>query len=148
MITAAMALVTLPLTAQDAPPAAPPPFKPFTEVETERYMALGKQIQGWFLAGHADSILAVASPEVVERMGGIDGVRQQMDFFAERAGTVTKVVTEKLTRRNGTPQYWWEAEVTNFIEEPIVMRWLFNEAGQLVGAGMNPKSRAMADPEG
>jgi hypothetical protein len=145
-LTAAVSLLALPLAAQDAPPAAPP-FKPFTEAETERYLTLGKQIQAWFLAGHADSILAASSPEVAEQLG-LDGIRQQMDLFAERAGTVITVLEEKLTRRNGIPQFWWEAEVTNFTAEPVVLRWLFDEEGKLVGAGMNPKSRAMADPEG
>jgi hypothetical protein len=147
MLTAAMTLVALPLAAQDAPPAAPPPFKPFTEDETERYMARGKQVMGWFLAGHADSLVTAFGGEMAER-ATIDEVRQQMDLFAERAGTVIRDLAEKMTRRNGTPQYWWEAEGTNYTAEPVVMRWLFDEDLKIVGVGLTPKSRAPSDPEG
>lgn len=145
--TLALTLFALPLVAQDAPPAAPPPFKPFTQAETDRYMARGKQIMAWYLGGHADSVHAAFAPEVSAEMT-IDLVRQQRDVFEERAGTVLKVVAEKMTRRNGVPQYWWEADVANFSAEPVVMRWLFNEQLQVVGVGFNPKSRAPSDPEG
>jgi hypothetical protein len=85
--------------------------------------------------------------EMAER-ATIDEVRQQMDLFAERAGTVIRVLAERMTRRNGTPQYWWEAEGTNYAAEPVVMRWLFDEDLKIVGVGLTPKSRAPSDPEG
>lgn len=142
--TLALMLVALPLAAQEAPP---PPFKPFTQAESDRYLARGKQVMAWFLAGHADSLLTVFSGEMAAEMT-IDAIRAQMDGFAERAGTVSKVLVEKMTRRNGAPQFWWEAEVTNFTAEPVVMRWLLNEELKVVGVGFNPRSRAPSDPEG
>lgn len=142
----ALTLATMPLAAQDAPP---PPFKPFTEAENARYLARGKQVMGWFLAGNADSLVTAFGGEMAADMT-IESVRGQMDGFAERAGTVSKVLVEKMTRRNGTPQFWWEADVTTFTAEPVVMRWLFDEQLKIVGVGFNPKSQALSriDPEG
>lgn len=143
----ALTLFALPLAAQNAPPAAPPPFKPFTQAETERYMARGKQVMAWYLAGQADSVHGAFSPETAGEIT-VDQIRQQRDVFEERAGTVIKVLAEKMTRRNGIAQFWWEADVTNFSAEPVVMRWLLNEELKVVGVGFNPKSRALSDPEG
>ena len=140
----ALTLAALPLAAQDA---APPPFKPFTAAENERYLARGKQIMAWYLAGQADSVHSAFSPETAGEIT-VDQIRQQRDVFEERAGTVIKVLAEKMTRRNGIAQFWWEADATNFTAEPVVMRWLLNEQLQVVGVGFNPKSRALSDPEG
>jgi hypothetical protein len=143
----ALTVGALPLAAQAQTPPPPPPFVPFTAAEQERYLARGKQIMAWYLAGHADSVYATFAPEIAGQMDA-DGVRQQRDVFEERVGTVIKVVAEKMTRRNGIPQFWWEAEGTNFTPEPVVMRWMLNEQLQVVGVGFNPKSQARFDPEG
>lgn len=145
--TLALSLLALPLAAQGTPPAAPPPFKPFSEAEQTRYLARGKQIMGWYLAGHADSVYGAFAPEVAEKIS-VDGVREQRDVFEERVGLVLNVRVEKMTRRNGIAQFWWEADGTNFTNEPVVMRWLLNEDLQVVGIGFTPKSRAPFDPEG
>ena len=134
----AVALATSPLTAQDAAPAAPAPFTAEAEA---RYMALGKQATRYFFEGKADSLLAMADSATGEGLGGVEGIRGMMDQIAERAGTPLNVLAEKMTRRNGLAQFWYEAEYSNFTTEPVVMRWLFDEAGMLVGAGINPKSR-------
>jgi hypothetical protein len=140
----ALTLAALPLSAQDAPPA-PPPFTPFAQDEHDRYLARGKQIMVWFLAGRADSLVGAVEPGYAEQLN-LDRIRELMDAFAERTGSVSKVLAEKMTRRNGMPQFWWEAEVVNFTDEPVVMRWLLNETGHIVGVGFNPKSRAPFDP--
>jgi hypothetical protein len=43
------------------------------------------------------------------------------------------------------PQFWFEADFAEFTADALVLRWLFNEEGQLVGAGMGPKGGAPAD---
>lgn len=144
-VAAAMLLLAPVLHAQDATPA---PAKPFTAEETARYMELGKRANRYFFEGLADSLVAMGDSAFAARVGGIDGVRQQVANIADRAGMPLTVVDQKLTRRNGTPQFWWEAEFSEFTDEPLVFRWLFNEAGQLTGAGMGPKSQARMDPEG
>lgn len=143
-LLAAVSGMAAPLVAQDAPP---PPAKPFTPEETARYMALGKKVNTWFFEGYADSLLAIATEETRGKMGGLEGMEQQMEMVAMRAGPIVRVVEEKMTRRNGQPQYWFEAEFVEFPQGTLVFRWLFNEEGQLVGAGMGPKENATADPE-
>lgn len=142
--TVLLSLAALPLAAQDTP-APPPAAKPFTAEEEARYLERGKQVMAWFHAGHADSIAAAMEASAAAQLTR-ERVVELMDVYAERAGTPTKVLVEKMTRRNGVPQFWWEAEVVNFTDEPVVMRWLFNEQLQIVGVGFTPKSRAPFDP--
>lgn len=134
----AAVIAVSPLAAQDAAPA---PAAPFSAEEEARYLALGKRATTYFFEGKADSLLAMADSVTGERLGGADGIRQMMDQIGERAGVPLNVLAEKMTRRNGLAQFWYEAEFSNFTAEPVVLRWLFDEAGMLVGAGVNPKSR-------
>ncbi len=137
-------LAAAPLAAQDTAPA-PVAAKPFTATEEAHFLELGKKVNGWFFEGHADSIAAIADSGARAGMGDVDGIRRMMDQIAERGGVPLTVLAEKMTRRNGTPQFWYEAEFSNFTDEPLVFRWLFNDQDRLVGAGVGPKSAAHAD---
>ncbi|HET9064608.1 MAG TPA: hypothetical protein VFN22_02145 [Gemmatimonadales bacterium] len=143
-VLAAAALLLVP--AVHAQDAAPSRAKPFTAEETTRYMELGRRANRYFFEGQADSLLAMGDSAFAARVGGIDGIRQQVANIGDRAGMPLTVLEQKMTRRNGAPQFWWEAEFSEFTAEPLVFRWLFNEQGQLVGAGMSPKSQARMDP--
>lgn len=145
-LTALAAAVLMFAPAIHAQDAAPAPAKPFTAEESSRYMALGKQATRYFFEGHADSLVAMGDSAFVARTGGVDGIRQQVATIADRAGMPLNVLEQKMTRRNGAPQFWWEAEFSEFVDEPLVFRWLFNDNGQLTGAGMGPKSAARMDP--
>lgn len=145
VLAAALLLFAPVANAQDTAPA---PAKPFTAEETARFMELGKKANRYFLEGRADSLLAMGDSAFTAKTGGVDGIGQQVANIAERAGMPLTVLEQKMTRREGTAQFWWEAEFSEFTAEPLVFRWLFNDAGQLVGAGMGPKSQARMDPEG
>lgn len=134
----AVVLAATPLVAQQATVTA---AKPFTAEEEARYLELGKRATTYFFGGKADSLLAMADSATGESLGGIAGIQGMMDQIGERAGVPLTVLAEKMTRRNGLAQFWYEAEFSNFTAEPVVLRWLFDEAGMLVGAGVNPKSR-------
>ncbi|HRP08451.1 MAG TPA: hypothetical protein PLL69_08180, partial [Gemmatimonadales bacterium] len=125
--------------------AAPAPPAPFTPAEEARYMELGRNVTRWFFNGAADSMYAAASEDTRKAMGGVEGIREQMDEITNRAGYRTLVVEEKMTRRDGMPQFWHEALFSDYTNEPLVFRWIFNEQGELVGAGINPKSKARKD---
>lgn len=120
---------------------------PFTKAEQAMYMKAGEQASRLFFAGQADSLLAMTTAETAERFGGLEGMRKMMDQVAERGGVVLAVLDRKLTRRNATPQYWYEVEMSNYTAEPIVLRWLINPEGKIVGAGVSPRSQARADAE-
>jgi hypothetical protein len=52
-----------------------------------------------------------------------------------------------MTRRNGNRQYWRSGTFELFVAEPFVVRWVFDAAGHVMGAGLNPLSQAPApDP--
>ncbi len=108
------------------------------------YLTLGRKYYDWFVSAEADSIFAHLSPAAREGAGGIDGVNSAIVDFLTRAGVENELVEEKMTRRNGRPQYWRESRYATFTEESLVFRWVFNEAGELDGVGMGPKSRTPA----
>lgn len=139
-------LAAAPLAAQTPAPAAPPaaapaPVKLTAEQET-KLTALGKTYTRWFLAGAADSLVSVFDAKLHERVNGVVGITEMMQQISEKAGFPTKVVAEKLTYRNGQPQYWYEAEFSEFAPEPVVIRWLLTPEGKIIGSGINPKSAA------
>jgi hypothetical protein len=104
-------------------------------------LALGHRLAGWFDEGRMDSIVARMAPEVREKSGGADGLRQARAELADRAGEKDKLLEEKMTRRKGLAQYWRAAMHGGFPDEPIVMRWLFNEKSEVVGFGLAPLSQ-------
>lgn len=139
-------LAAAPLAAQTPAPAAPtapapPPAKLTAEQET-KLAALGKTYTRWFLGGQADSLAGAFDADMLARVQGVGGIAEMMGQIAERAGTQTKVVAEKLTYRNGKPQYWHEAEFSELADEPLVIRWVLSPEGKIIGAGINPKSNA------
>ena len=140
-MTALMCLAAAPLAAQNAPAAEPTAAK-LSPANEARFLTLGKQYTRWFLNGFADSLSAAVAPEVLENLGGADGIRDQMNLVAERAGSETKLLAEKMTMRNGKPQFWHEGEFALFTTEPLVIRWVLNLEGKIIGVGINPKSSA------
>ncbi len=140
-----LAAQSTPPTPPQTPPTAPQPAKPFTAEETARYMALGRKVNTWFFEGYADSLYAIADSAARQGMGGLEGIQKQMEMFGTRAGPMMRVVEEKMTRREGRPQFWFEAEFVEYTQGTLVLRWVFNEEGQLTGSGMGPKGGAKAD---
>ena len=65
------------------------------------------------------------------------------DQLLARAGSETKVITDKMTKRKGNPQYWRESDYENG-PEPIVLRFVFNAQAQVIGIGMGPLSQTPA----
>jgi hypothetical protein len=150
MRRALLPLVTLlasaPLAAQTPAPATPPAAAPapvkLTAEQESQMMALGKTYTRWFLAGAVDSLAAVFDAKLLERVNGVAGINEMVQQISEKAGFPTKVIAEKLTYRNGLPQYWYEAEFSEFAPEPVVIRWLLTPEGKVIGSGINPKSAA------
>jgi hypothetical protein len=108
-------------------------------------MELGRNYARWLLNGRADSMVAAMTPEFLENSGGAAAMTERVGLVAERGGQETKVLVEKMTRRNGKPQFWHEGEFSLFADEPLVFRFVFDEKGKLSGLGMGPKSQAPKD---
>ena len=139
------ALAATPAAAQNAAPAAPAAAPAVNWTDTQ-WILYGRQVTEWFFAGQTDSVLAHSSPEVLERMGGANGLLEGRDELLARAGSETDVITDKMTRRKGNPQYWRESKYEN-APEPIVLRFVFNAQAQIIGIGVGPLSQTPApDP--
>ncbi|MBK8002604.1 MAG: hypothetical protein IPK12_01385 [Gemmatimonadetes bacterium] len=126
----ALALGVAPGTVVAQAPAAP---------DDAALMALGKKLTVWFFEGQADSLYAHLSDGAKANAGGVEGIRQHMSDFSSRAGSEMGVLVEKMTRRNGKPQFWHEGTFSNF-PDALVIRWVFNDRGEVDGVGMGPKS--------
>lgn len=113
-----------------------------TVLTDQQYLRLGNQYSTWFFAGQADSLLAHMTPESVQASGGPDGIRQAAKELESRAGVEKMLVEEKMTRRKGKPQYWRESMYSQMPDQTIVLRWVFDDDGKILGIGMNPKSAA------
>lgn len=145
-LIAALALAAAsPLAAQTpatAPAAAKPAAVKLTPAQETHLLALGKKYTQWFLGGNADSMVAAMDPVAFEKMGGLDGMLTMMGQISERAGTEVKIVAEKMTYRNGQPQFWHEGSFSEFTDDTLVFRWILNVDGKITGAGIQPKSAA------
>ena len=132
-------LLTLaaPLAAQNPAPATP------ASPAAEQQLALGRQLSQWFLVGRMDSIVARMPADVKEKSGGAAGLQESFAQLSVRGGEESKLLEEKMTRRRGLAQYWRSAIYTN-LEEPIVLRWLFDDSLHVVGMGLGPLSRTPA----
>jgi hypothetical protein len=119
------------------PASAQTPHVRLTEAQ---YLTLGKQYTGWFFTGRADSLLAHMAPDSREAVGGAAGILNQRDQLVARAGNETMPLEDKLTWRRGMPQFWHEGAFDGF-SEPIVLRWVMDDKGAIIGVGLGPKSR-------
>ncbi len=134
---AALLLAPAALNAQAASPAAAP-----TDAQL---IAKGRQLTDWWYAGQADSIYAIMTPDARAKMDKGEFL-QQRDMILARIGSEVIVVEDKMTLRKGNRQYWRESKVET-MDEPVVMRWVFDTEGNVIGLGINPKSAAPApDP--
>lgn len=146
----ALSLVATSVAAQNASPAAPAASAastaPAVNWTDTQWILHGRQVTEWFFAGQTDSVLAHSSPDVLERMGGANGLLDARDELLARAGSEKAVILDKMTKRKGNPQYWRESTYEN-APEPIVLRFVFNAQAQVIGIGMGPASRTPApDP--
>ena len=104
-------------------------------------MALARQFTAWFYTSQFDSLVAHYSPEGRSDTTARPRLAQQFEQMTVRAGTETEVVEEKFVMRNGRPQYWRTARFSNF-PEPLLIRWVINGRGEIVGMGLSPLSQA------
>ncbi len=104
------------------------------------YLKLGKHFTEWFFTGQTDSLLSHMAPETQLALKGAEGILETRDQVAARAGAEKKVTEERMTRRRGNPQFWHQGEFEN-LSEPLVLRWVMNPRGQIIGVGMGPLSQ-------
>jgi hypothetical protein len=109
--------------------------------------AVARKYTQWFLAGMADSLVAHMDSANRAAVGGLEGMRRQVDQFALRAGAETEHMLEKWILRRGRTQYWYQSKFS-LAPEPVVIRWVLEPDGRIAGIGLGLLSGAPpADPE-
>jgi hypothetical protein len=134
--------LALPLAAQQPTPAATPAAA--TPVVRQKLpddsLAIARKYAGWVWGSQIDSIFAHSRLETRTQ----DARSQFTDMMAQvaaRAGTEAVLVEEKWVRRNGNRQYWRTVRMTDFADEPIVLRIVMLPSGEWGGMGMGPLSQ-------
>lgn len=128
ILAAALVVAASPLAAQDTP------ARPDS-------LALARQYIAWFYEAQTDSLWAHTSEGMRQDVKTADWWRERHDFIAMRAGSETEVVEERFRMRNGRPQYWRTARFSDF-DQPLLIRFVIDDAGQIAGLGMGPASQA------
>ncbi len=144
------AALLFPVASAAQSPATPPssstpaPAQPAAASPTDaQLIALGRQLTTWMYEGQLDSIRAHMAEETRAR---IEKDRMQQDYLEilARIGGETEVILDKMTLRKGNRQYWRESKVENFTDDTIVLRWVFNPQGEVIGLGVSPTAKAPA----
>jgi hypothetical protein len=146
-IVSAAIFAAAPLSAQVSP-SAPPAPAPLTPAEEARFIGLGRTYTRWFLHSDADSLAGAMDMGTFLKAGGTTQLVANSQLVSEQAGTERQVLVEKMTRRKGVLQFWHEAEFTKLeAGDPLVIRWLMDAQGKIVGLGLGLKSETPApDP--
>jgi hypothetical protein len=137
----ALALV-LPMAAMAQAPA-PAATRPKPAQLPKDSMEIGRRFAQWLLSSTTDSLISHidASGKTPDELAAMRRNYEQTALqVAARAGTEVKVLEEKYITRNGMRQYWRTSEFSN-MTEPLVIRFIVGEKGQLLGSGVNPKSQ-------
>ncbi|MBX3175122.1 MAG: hypothetical protein KF709_11960 [Gemmatimonadaceae bacterium] len=103
-------------------------------------LEFGRKFAEWFRASNADSAAAHMTANLLNDLGGRDGVLEGMSQIAMRAGDFVKILEEQFAWRGGKRQYWQTAQMSS-MTEPVVYRFVMEPNGQISGLGVNPISR-------
>lgn len=131
ILALASALVVLPVAAHAQAKTTPRPDS----------LALARQFTAWFYAGEIDSLMAHHPAQDRADTNFRRGIQRDIDTLSVRAGTEVSVLEEKFVMRNQRPQYWRTAKFSN-MNEPVLLRWVINPQGEIIGFGLGPLSQA------
>lgn len=127
---------------QPAPAVAP---QGAIESPMKDSLAHARRLVRLWNAGQVDSLMAFVAPQDRERITR-DRVLGMIADLAARVGEEQEVIEEKFVKRNGQTQYWRTAKYS-LAPEPMLMRWVFDAQGHVLGQGFGPASQAPAiDP--
>jgi hypothetical protein len=115
--------------------------------KTEHYKTLGQRAAGFFFDGQVDSVLSMLSPTIVFEMGGAAGLEEQMGQTQDQLGLPVEVLVERVGLRDGKVEFWWEANFSNVVDTPFVLRLQFDKYDLVAFGDLTPKSAAPPLPE-
>ena len=103
-------------------------------------LSLARQYTMWLYEGQADSLFAHTA-EASRGQMTVEQYARGAEMIMNRAGFEVSVVEETWKLRNGRCQYFRAAQFTD-LDEPLLVRWVLNERGEIDGAGLGPLSQA------
>jgi hypothetical protein len=104
-------------------------------------LALARKFTRWFYAAQWDSLLAHQPVEIRGDTTLRPQLAQRLEQLRARGSQEVEVLEEKWVTRNGFPQYWRVARFSN-LPEPLLVRWIINGRGELVGMAISALSQA------
>lgn len=104
-------------------------------------LALARKYTEWFFAGQMDSLIRHMPVAEGQTQPTVEQLQERLDMVTSRAGNETEVIEEMFVKRNGAFQYWRTSRFDNF-PEPFLFRWVIDEAGNIQGMGLGPRSQA------
>jgi hypothetical protein len=100
----------------------------------------------WLYTTQSDSLFAQMDSGSKAATGTARSLDNSSAELAMRAGTETRRIDEKFITRNGNRQYWRTANFSS-LDEPLLVRFVMNAKGQLMGIGLGLASQPPAiDP--
>jgi hypothetical protein len=118
-----------------ASPASAPAARPKPAQLPADSMARARKWTFWLYTTQSDSLYAQMDSGAKAVTGSPRALDNNSAELAQRAGSETKVIEEKFITRNGNRQYWRTASFSN-LAEPLLVRFVMNAKGQLMGIGM------------
>lgn len=112
-----------------------------TVQSTPDSLTLGRTFTKWFYAAQWDSLLAHQPAQIRSDTTLRPQLEQRLEALRMRGSQETAVLEEKFVTRNGIPQYWRVASFSNF-PEPLLIRWMINPSGEIVGMALSALSQA------
>ena len=118
-----------------ASPASAPTARPKPAQLPADSMARARKWALWLYTTQSDSLFAQMDSASKAAAGTPRELDNSSAELATRAGSETKVIEEKFITRNGNRQYWRTANFSS-LTEPLLVRFVMNAKGQLMGIGM------------
>jgi hypothetical protein len=103
-------------------------------------LALARQYTAWLYDAVADSLVAHSSEAARANFSTPERWAQYSATILERGGFEVEVLEETWKLRNGQCQYWRIASFSG-ADEPLLVRWVLNEEGQIVAIGLGSASQ-------
>jgi hypothetical protein len=136
-----LALVAMPLAVARAQSTPAPAGRPKPAQLPSDSLERARRYTLWLYTNQADSLFRSLDSSSRADAQSPKGVEAWVAGLAAFAGTEDKLVAERWVTRNGRRQYWRTAKFSGYAD-PIMVRWVITDKGEIGGLGMNPASQA------
>lgn len=119
LLVATTAIVAAPASAQD-----------------EAALEAGREVTALALAGEAEALARRLSPDFLEAIGGLEGLKAFLEGIAAQAGAEQDVLSEQAFRENGTVSYYRRSRFARMPD--VTTAWTIDAAGTITSGSVRP----------